>query len=300
MAFFLGIDGGASKTACIVGDETTILGRGTGGSSNLTRVSETAARESLSAAIQQACAQAGTTPARIASSCVGIAGAARPGISQIVRRLVSGLVAGKVEIVGDMVIALEAAFGGSPGVIVIAGTGSIAYGVNTAGQSARAGGWGFAISDEGSGYWIGRAGVSAALHAHDEGRATPLLAEAMKALTAETPEQLVLAANAVPSPEFSELVPAVLAAAEAADPTALGVLRGAGRELAGLAKAVIRRLFSAEQAVRVAMSGGVFANSALVRQVFYNELRAEISGVEEVPTVVEPVLGALALARKRG
>ena len=60
-------------------------------------------------------------------------------------------------------IALEAAFGSGPGVIVIAGTGSIAYGRNREGQTARAGGWGFAISDEGSGHWIGRTAVAAAI-----------------------------------------------------------------------------------------------------------------------------------------
>ena len=300
MSFFLGIDGGASKTACIVGDEHSVLGRGTGGSSNLTRVNEAAARESLAAAIQQACGQAKITPAQISSSCVGIAGAARPGISQIIRQLVSGLVSGKVEIVGDMVIALEAAFGAGPGVIVIAGTGSIAYGRNAKGATARAGGWGYVISDEGSGYWIGRAGVAAALHAHDEGRQTTLLAEAMKALNAKTTEQLILAANAVPPPEFSELVPAVLAAADCGDPAALAVLTGAGHELAQLAKAVMRRLFARQENVPVAMSGGVFANSARVREVFYNELRADVPGIGLVSSVVEPVQGALALARRAG
>ena len=78
--------------------------------------------------------------------------------------------AGEIEVVGDMVIALEAAFGGDPGVIVIAGTGSIAYGRNSKGQTARAGGWGFAISDEGSGQWIGRAAVAATVRALDLGR----------------------------------------------------------------------------------------------------------------------------------
>ena len=104
----------------------------------------------------------------ISRVCVGLAGAARPEISELVRGMVSETLSGEIKpaeikIVGDMVIALEAAFGSGPGVIVIAGTGSIAYGRNSKGQTARAGGWGFAISDEGSGHWIGRTAVAAAL-----------------------------------------------------------------------------------------------------------------------------------------
>jgi N-acetylglucosamine kinase-like BadF-type ATPase len=298
MSFFLGIDGGASKTACLIGDENAVLGRGVAGSSNMTRVSESEARESLSAAIHQACAHARVIPAQITRTCLGMAGAARPEIAAVAGRLLTELVSGEVEVAGDMVIALEAAFGGAPGVIVIAGTGSIAYGANAEAQIARAGGWGFAVSDEGSGHWIGRSAVRAALHAHDAGEDGPLLREAMKALACATLEQFVLAANATPPPDFSKLFPVALAAANAGDAAAARVLTAAGHELSGLAKAVIRRLFPGEQAVRVAMSGGVFANSPRVREVFYNDLRAEIAGVEISAVVVEPVQGALALARK--
>jgi glucosamine kinase len=298
MAFYLGIDGGASKTACLVGNENSVLGRGTAGSSNLVRVGEAKARESLGEAIRQACAQAGITPAQLTRTCVGMAGAAREEISEVARRVIAAIVSGEVEIAGDMVIALEAAFGGSPGVIVIAGTGSIAYGANTESQVARAGGWGFAVSDEGSGYWIGRAAVSAVMRAHDIGESPSLLGNIMKSWKVETFEQLVLAANASPPPDFAALFPAVLSAAEANDPFALDVLTRAGKELATLAKVVIRRVFAAGGKVPVAMSGGVFANSAVVRQVFYNSLRSEYPDAAISDTVVEPVQGALALARK--
>ena len=136
------------------------------------RVGEARARESLAAAIAQACTVANLSPSQIGSVCVGLAGAARPEISEVVRGTISELLPGKStgrsESVGDTVIALEAAFGNGPGVIVIAGTGSIAYGRNREGQTARAGGWGFAISDEGSGHWIGRTAAAAAIGAWDE------------------------------------------------------------------------------------------------------------------------------------
>src|SRR5438132_1438762 len=144
---FLGIDGGATKTFCLAGDEKSVLGSGASGSSNLIRVGEAQARESLNSAIQQACAAAHVSPAQIHKTCVGLAGAGRSEISSAARRAMLEIVGGEVQIVGDTIIALEAAFGRGPGVVVIAGTGSIAYGRNAAGQTARAGGWGFAISD---------------------------------------------------------------------------------------------------------------------------------------------------------
>ena len=306
MAIFLGIDGGGSKTSCLIGDETSILGAGTAGASNPVRVGEAQARDALAAAIRQACAIANITPSQIKKTCVGLAGAARPEISGPVRLCLGELVAGEIEVVGDMVIALEAAFGGDPGVIVIAGTGSIAYGRNSKGQTARAGGWGFAISDEGSGQWVGRAAVAATVRALDlgdaEGSNESLLRNLMKFWQVETREQLVVMANATPPPDFSALFPLVLAAADHGDRIALDVLNQAGAELAGLARTVVGRLFSSIAAdadkLAVAMSGGVFSASALVRQAFCYCLRAEQPGLTINPNVIEPVRGALAMARK--
>ena len=130
-----------------------------------------------------------------------------------------------VQVVGDMDIAMQAAFGAGAGVIVIAGTGSVAFGRDAQGNTARAGGWGFAISDEGS-------GCNTAV-------------------------------------DFSQLFPPVLAAADTGDTSARAVLMQAGGELANLAKTVLQRLFPAQaDGVPLAMVGGVFRQSALVRQVF--------------------------------
>ncbi len=300
MAIYLGIDGGGSKTSCLIGDETSVLGTGTGAASNLVRVGEAQARESLASAIRQACTVAGVKPSEISSVCVGLAGAARPEISEVVTRIISELASGKLKVVGDNVIVLEAAFGGGPGVIVIAGTGSIAYGRNTEGQTARAGGWGFAISDEGSGHWIGRTAVAAAIGAWDEDpkQDRRLIEMLMKAWSLQTIEQLVPAANATPPPDFAALFPAVLSLADSGERIARDVLTQAGTQLANLAGILLRRLFPDLGAVPVAMSGGVFGNSALVRQVFYNSLRAAHPDVVINPTVIEPVRGALELARQ--
>jgi glucosamine kinase len=300
VAIFLGIDGGGSKTSCLIGDETSILGSGSAAGSNLVRVGETQAREALATAIRQACAVAQIVPSQIQRVCVGLAGAARPEIRDRVLQIVSELIPGDVEVVGDIVIVLQAAFSDGPGVIVIAGTGSIAYGRNSEGNTARAGGWGFAISDEGSGHWIGRSFVAAAIRACDEGedRNPRALESLMKSWRLETREQLVPAANATPPPDFAALFPMVLSLAESGDPIAREVLIQAGTELAKLAGTVIRRLFPQSHSVPVAMSGGVFGSSALVRQVFYNNLRSAHPEAAINPSVIEPVRGALELARK--
>lgn len=298
VAIFLGIDGGGTKTSCAIGDERSLLAAATAGGSNIVRLGEEQARVGLREAIQKACAAAKVEPSSVQRICVGMAGAARPQVSEIARKIVAEITPGETLVIGDMVVALEAAFGEGAGVITIAGTGSIAYGRNGQGRTVRAGGWGFAISDEGSGHWIGRSAVMAVVRAHDEGAGSNLFKLVSQAWGVTTLGELVRAANATPAPDFSALCVPIVAAAETGDISARTVLTQAGAELAGLAKLVISRIFEQETDVPVAMAGGVFRNSALIRQVFYNSLRSEYPNATVVPVVVEPVKGALDIARR--
>ncbi len=300
MAFFLGIDGGGTKTSCLIGDERSELGSGTAGASNVLRVGAVQAQTSLVAAIQQACRAAKIDAAQISRTCVGIAGAARPEVAGIIRKILAEVVSSDIEIVGDMVVALHAAFGAGPGIVVIAGTGSVAYGSNARGQTARAGGWGPYVSDEGSGNWIGRMAVATVLRSADKNRDSedPLLPAIMKAWNVKTRDELVLAANT--SPDFAMLFPAVSRAADSGDELAAGILQRAGKELAALANIVTGRLFSDAEEIPVGMCGGVFSNSALVREVFCNELRRDYSRLLVDEKIVNPVRGALDLARNSG
>jgi N-acetylglucosamine kinase-like BadF-type ATPase len=295
---FLGIDGGGSKTSCVIADESTLLASATAGGSNIVRLGEEQARKGLREAIEKACAAARLQPSALERICVGMAGAGRPEVSQIAQRIIAEITSSETLVVGDMVVALEAAFGEAPGVIAIAGTGSIAYGKNAHGRTVRAGGWGFAISDEGSGHWIGRSAVMSVMRAHDEGAGSNLFKVISQAWGITTLGELVRAANATPSRDFAGLCAPIIAAADTGDVSARTVLTQAGAELAGLAKVVISRIFEDGSDVRVAMAGGVFRNSALVRQVFYNSLRAEYPNATVLPTVVEPVKGALEIARR--
>ena len=298
MGIFLGIDGGGSKTSCLVGDETSVLGNGTSGGSNVIRAGEGPARQALHDAIRQACKSANVTPAKIQHGCVGLAGAARAEVQDVVRRIIAEIIPGDVEVISDMEIALEAAFGDGPGVIVIAGTGSIAYGRNAQRQTARAGGWGFAISDEGSGYWIGRTAVATAVREGDQARDTCLLKAIAKSWGVNTHQQVVMMANSAPAPDFAALFPVVLKAAEKQNKQAREVLNQAAKELVTLAEEVMNHVFPESGNVPVAMSGGVFAHSSQVREIFYNRLSKEYPNVRLIEDVVEPVQGALQRARK--
>jgi len=300
MSFYLGIDGGGTKTRCALGDETTVLASSMSGGSNVVRVGEPKAREALHSAVRQSCETAKINPDQIRKICVGAAGAARPEIAAKIRRILAELTPAAVEVVGDMVIALEAGFGSGPGVIAIAGTGSIVWGRNATGRTARAGGWGFAISDEGSGQWIGRRAISDILQVHDEGQETALTAMVLRAWNLTTLDELVQKANSLPPPEFPRLFPVVLRAAEQSDPTARKLLADAATRLANLTAMVIRRLAAEPPYAPVAMTGSVFRKSADVRQVFYNSLQTNFPGIEVRPNLVDPVEGALALARKAG
>jgi N-acetylglucosamine kinase-like BadF-type ATPase len=298
VGIFLGIDGGGSKTCCLVGDETSVLGRGAAAGSNVVRVGEDTARRALHEAIHQACESAKVNPSQIRRACVGLAGAARPEVRNAVHRIIAQIIPGDIEITGDMEIALEAAFGDDSGVIVIAGTGSIAYGRNSQGQTARAGGWGFAISDEGSGYWIGRTAVATAVREGEQSQDTCLLKAIAKLWGITTHQQVVMTANSTPAPDFAALFPVVLKAAEKQNKQAREVLTQAAKELVTLAEDVLNRVFPDTASVPVAMSGGVFAHSSQVREVFYNRLSKEYPNVRLIEDVVEPVQGALRRARK--
>lgn len=298
MPHFLAIDGGGTTTTCAVADEKTVLATATASASNIIRVGEEQARAALHSVIRHACTSAGVDPRAVTRSCAGVAGGARPEIAQKINQMIAEVAGGEVKVVGDMIIAFEAAFEGGPGVIVIAGTGSIAFGRNPRGQTWRAGGWGYAISDEGSSYWIGRTALRFALRARDEGHDTELLLEIMRALNVREFQDLVPMANA-PSCDFAALAPAVTQLAER-DEFARGVIAFAARELAELADTVIRHIWDVSQHVPVATAGGAFRNSAIVRDLFYNELHKLAPAITRIDREIEPVQGALFVARSFG
>jgi glucosamine kinase len=312
VAYYLGLDGGGSKTTCAVGDEASLLATVTAGPSNITRVGEVRARGALQKAIREACAAAQIGPRQVARACIGVAGVGRAEIAETIRKFVAEIIPGEIEVVGDMQIALAAAFGAGPGVVVVAGTGSIAHGRNAQGRTARAGGWGFAISDEGSAHWIGRTTVSRVLRAIDQdtdqgngaegaAEALPLFRELKAAWNLHSLDEFTSTANS--NPDFAVLFPAIAHAAEAGDGLAQRVLAQAGRELAQLGGIVVRCLFgernTSPSSMQVALAGGVFRHSPMVRGAFRDEIYKLDSRVDVNGQVIDPVNGALWMARDK-
>jgi glucosamine kinase len=298
VAYYLGIDGGGSKTTCAVGDETSLLSTITAGPSNITRVGDAVARKSLHQAIRKACESAGIDASQVQRACIGAAGAGREEVVRTIQKIVAELIPGEIEVVGDMPVALEAAFGPGSGVIVIAGTGSFAYGRDPHGKTARAGGWGFAISDEGSAHWIGLMAVREALHAADKSAAMPPLLEKLMRVRQQCSfDDFVSVANS--NPDFAEFFPSVVSTAEAGDAIAREVLTCAGKELANLAAIVMQKLFADNHApVPLVTAGGVFRHAQIVRDTFYNQIDRLPHPVALSKKIVEPVHGALQMARR--
>lgn len=300
MSLYLGIDVGGTKTESAVSNGAELLGQATCGSSKIARVGEEQARNNLREAILKSCEAAHVSPQAINHVCIGMTGASIASAVSWAERVIHELVPGEVKVIGDHIIAHRAAFGAMPGVLVIAGTGSIAYGRNENGESARAGGWGPMVSDEGSAFWIGREAVSAALREHDLARSNGLLSTITECWSVASPEEVVRIVNTDPAAHFAELAAAVCEAAEKDDTTAQAIIIRAGKELAALAGAVIRRLWPADAVVRVAMAGGVLQGSGLIRRAFQHAIQADHPNAALSFAYVRPVLGALAFAAQPG
>ena len=299
MPLYLGIDAGGTKTDCAVSNGAELLGQATGASCKLARVGKERGRENLQSVIRQATQAAGIEASTIQHVCIGMSGASLAEAVQWAQQTIRELIPDStIYVAGDHVIAHRAAFGTSPGVLVISGTGSIAFGRNQNGETARAGGWGPNVSDEGSAFWVGREAVTAALHAFDFGNTNGLLATIAECWKV-APEEVIRMANAS-EPRFPELAGPVVNAAEQGDAVARGIMERAGKALADLASAVIKRLWPSGGVVPVALAGGVLQGSPLVRQAFKDAMKAQQPQAAISFAFVRPVLGALEIAAQRG
>ncbi len=299
MALYLGIDAGGTKTDCAVSNGAELLGQVTGASCKLARVGEKKARENLHTMIRCACDAARVLPEDVQHVCIGMAGASLPEAVSWAQDTIREVIHdATIYVAGDHIIAHRAAFGTSHGVLVVSGTGSIAFGRNQMGETARAGGWGPNVSDEGSAFWVGKQAVAAALHSYDRGSGNGLLPMIAQCWDI-APEEVVRQANAS-EPRFPELAIPVVAAAEKGDAIARDIAERAAQALAALAASVIRRLWPKAGVVPVALAGGVLQGSALMRQCFKDAMKTEQPEAAVSFAFVRPVLGALEIAAQRG
>lgn len=296
MRWIIGIDGGGTKTvACAADLSGRLLGRTEQGPANHHTIGLPAFAALIGSLVSELSSAAGLAAADLALVSLGLAGADRDHD----RRLLTGALAGLrlpclCLVHSDARIALAAGLGDRPsGIVLIAGTGSIAYGVNDRGETFRAGGWGHLVSDEGSGYDIGRQAIARGLKAQ-EGRDIPsgLLAVIMDRLGAADLAALIgfIYSPATAKADIAALAPVVLAAAADGDELAADIVAAAARDLAGLVLSVQGRAFPASRPVPVALYGGLLLASPLLRDL----LTARLAGrVELLPPGPEPVMGAL-------
>lgn len=270
----LGIDGGGTHTRASIVNDNNVLAYAENGSIKRLRVGVEAADAHLRTILAEVFTQAGVTGVRAAS--VGVASSKMPGVYQWIMGVLGDFGVSSAEIVGDEVIALDAAFKGGPGILQIAGTGSNCIGRAPSGCRESAGGWSSRLGDEGSGYWIGLQAVRCALKAHDREEPTRVLETVGKIWGTHTIDELVNVGDGTPAPDFAALAPTISQLAEEGDAVALEVMAEAAADLVEsvlLVRSKLRRKYRLTTEVPVAWIGSVIGKARLVREPFFAGLR---------------------------
>jgi glucosamine kinase len=301
MSFFLALDAGGTKTDYVLADETRELARVRTGTIKRMRIDAETACQNLESALAELSARTGISMKQVTRTCVGTAGETVPLVKDWLRESISDRVGGGLLILGDVEIALEAAFPGRAGVLVMAGTGSNVVGRTIAGELISAGGWGPALADQGSGHLIGLESLRAIFLAKDEERETLLLPAVLDFWQLSSLHHLVEYANTLPPPDFSTLTGVVLSCAEQGDEIASALLRKQGEDLAYLVRLVIRRLRRAAAepgwTPPIAYTGSILENIPPVHDALMAAVQREFPAVQAPKKGVDPIDGALWRAR---
>lgn len=263
MHYILGFDGGGSKTECVLMNSAhQVLARTFAGPSNPSRIGVEAARRAIEEAARFALKEAGLERSVIVAIGAGLAGTAKPDMKQrMTMALQNSFPSAAITVLTDLEAALAAA-GEGPAVVLVAGTGSAAFGRNAQGEIHRAGGYGPAFSDEGSAYDIGRRAIAAAVQAHKStGRQSGLGKQILDQLRCTEWPIVQHRAQTMPDNIFPPLFPIVAAAADSGDPAAQEILRHAAGQLASLAGQVAERLDLGETDFLLAKIGGTIGRS---------------------------------------
>ncbi|MGA7829650.1 MAG: BadF/BadG/BcrA/BcrD ATPase family protein [Terracidiphilus sp.] len=288
MKTILGIDGGGTRTRASILVGGQLLAHAENGSIKRLRVGAEAAEANLRALLKEVYAQAGVTS--VYAGSVGVASASMPGVTEWITAVFHDFSVAHSEVVGDEVIALDAAFHGGPGILQIAGTGSNTIGRAPDGSRESAGGWSSRLGDEGSGYWIGVNALRRALKAHDREQPTKILQRVGEIWGTPSLDDLINLGDATPGPDFAALAPAIHELAEAGDAVAREVLAQAAADLVEfvlLVRSKLRRKHNLAGEVPIAWTGGVIEHMPLVRNAFFAGLKA---AAPEMPVAQESVV----------
>jgi glucosamine kinase len=298
----VGVDGGGSRTRVVLADANgNILARTEGAATALTPGYESASADVIKALIGEVLGMAERTETRPAVCVVGVAGGGQERPSQALwSALASRRVADDVSVQADATIAIDDAFGDAAGVLLIAGTGSVAFARAPDGRMERCGGWGPNVGDEGSGAWLGRRALSVVTAAHD-GREpeTALTGAVLTALELEAIEELIpWSADATPA-MLATLAPVVAQVASTGDLRANALISICVEELVLHIRTMARRCFVDERAaVPVAFTGGLLGKGSLVRKRLEHRLKSAVPGATVRTEEVDAARGAVRRARR--
>jgi N-acetylglucosamine kinase-like BadF-type ATPase len=298
-AYFLGFDGGGTKTECILADgKGCVLARATGGPSNPMRIGYAKAWFSLGEVADVVLACEKITSDDIRGICAGIGGAGRDGVAFRLKTFFERSYRNAdVRVMTDLEIALEAAFGENEGIMLLAGTGSAAFGRDANGLRARAGGRGPWFSDEGSAFDIGRRAFSAIVLAQEHrGPATALAERILAWHNFHDWDSLLDQIVKNPDDVFPKTFPLVARLADENDAVARAILSGAAASLAGLALSVVNALGWRERGVPLAEVGGVFGRSEFFDAAIESELAKVVPRMRLVPVKISPAEAAVRMA----
>ena len=296
-AIVVGVDGGGTKTRVVVADESAkFLADIEGPASAVRPGGADRSAEVIAETVKRALEAAGVATTLPRVLCVGVAGVGRePEREALWQALAGRELAEEVVVRPDATVALDDAFGDGAGVLLIAGTGSVAFGRSPAGVIARCGGWGPNIGDEGSGAWIGRRALSVVTAASDGREPETALTGAI--LTAaqvnEVNELIAWAAAATPA-MLATLAPAVISEAEAGDLRSNAILSMAVEELVLHVRALARQLFMDERAaVPVALTGGLLRRGTTLRKRLEQRMKSAVPGAQLQGGDVDAARGAV-------
>jgi N-acetylglucosamine kinase-like BadF-type ATPase len=293
---FLGADAGGSHSTVVIGLPNKILGRADGPGAAMRPGGAASSAAVLGETARRAAAQAGVE-LPVERAVVGAAGAGRSQEqTELAAALVEAGVARRVRVRADGEVALSTAFGGGPGILVNAGTGSIAYARDPAGELHRAGGYGWQLGDEGGGYWLGHRALDVAARAQDgRGEGSTLLARLLGALGLQHFDDLVRWTAAATPAQVAALAPHVLNAAREGEVVARRTVDEAAGELVDLVDRLARH-FPGAGPVPVAIAGGLLLPQSPLTTAFRQRLAAGITRARFRPDRIDPAVGALTLA----
>jgi N-acetylglucosamine kinase len=298
--YAIGVDGGATKTISLLGtEEGEVIGRGRAGPSNYHNVGPLAAARAIKQSVAEARRQARITGRRAEVAVVALAATNSPSDRAVVQRFVKGAnIARRSFVVHDSVAALYAATQGRSGIIVIAGTGCVAAGINKNGQYARAGGWGCLVDDEGSAYDIARKALNKAYRMIDgrtpRTRLVSILKRRFRVKSLEDAQKMIYA-NGLSVEELAQFAPLVSRAASH-DKVCREILNDAGVRLGELVCAVARQLKMTKDPITVATVGGNFKSGRYLLRPFTARIVEECRLATIRNLEIDPARGALSLA----